>query len=582
MNEFILASDKVYIYFDFSWALVDAVKALPKRSWEKDKTGKPWVAPLVVENVQPLLQLAKEHSFYVPDDVTNALGQAQDAHKRNLETSNALEGGVEVKGLGGELMPFQKVGVEYIVRNKRVLTGDQTGLGKSIEALASIHHLNAYPALVICPASLKLNWEKETNKWLPGKVVTVLEGTTPYEYESDVVIINYAILDAWKNHLLDWFEMVVADESHYCKNKDSGRSKAAKKIFQTVPCRLLLSATPIENRPKELVHQLDILGQLDKFGGAWSFLQRYCDAKKDSFWTAGGKKTAWNFDGASHMKELHDKMRATCYIRRTKQQVMTELPPVQRSMIPIEIDNQKEYKEVAATVRLYLKERAEERVYEDDEFLQDIAGMPDKEQSVKIQKRQRWIYNKSLYAEALVEIERLKQVSARGKLATVIKWVKDFLESGEKIILFAVHKEIVSILVEEFDAPTIIGGQSKQSVEDAKDQFQNDPDTKVIVCNLSAGGLGHTLTAASHVAFVEMGWTPTEHKQATARCYGRVNDPHGANEYWFVGKDTVDESIYKLLQKKRQVVDAITDGKDAEKINVVSELMEILKNDTSK
>ena len=204
--------------------------------------------------------------------------------------------------------------------------------------------------------------------------------------------------------------------------------------------------------------------------------------------------------------------------------------------------------------------------------MQEIAGLSPEEQEDILKAQANQTYEKSLQAEALVRIERLKQVAARGKMKAIKSWISDFLESDEKLILFASHRDIVLELAEEFEAPHIFGGQSVESVEQAKEKFQTDPKTRIIVCNIQAGGVGHTLTAATNVAFVELAWRPSDHSQAEDRAH-RIGQEDAVTCWYFLADDTIDNDIYELLQEKAKVVDAVTDGGEVGDVKILDTII---------
>ena len=180
-------------------------------------------------------------------------------------------------------------------------------------------------------------------------------------------------------------------------------------------------------------------------------------------------------------------------------------------------------------------------------------------------------------AEELVRIGKLKQLAAIGKLTAVEQWVETFLESGEKLVLFAHHKEIVAQLAERFSANAITGSTPPERRQELVDSFQNDADAKLIVCNIKAGGLGITLTAASNVCFVELDWTPAAHDQAEDRCH-RITQKDSVNAWYLLADDTIDTEIYDIIEAKRAVVDAATDGDaDASEAPTLRELKQRLQ-----
>jgi len=408
--------------------------------------------------------------------------------EENLEASRALAAELPpIPGLAVDLYPFQKAGVAFLAKNPRALVADHVGLGKSLSALATIELREAYPAIIVCPASIKLNWAREARRALPGREVAVLNGTTPRPFglmRPDVVILNYDIVGYWARHLLELApKAVVADESHVIKSPKALRTQHLVGLSHEAGpgVRLALSATPVLNDRKELASQLDFLGRLDEFGGAYAVGNTY---------------------------DVNDRLRAAgAYLRRTKAQVLPELPPVRWSHVPLDGDPKvmKEYRRAEAELLEYLAERAAAVAIELGEDPRAAAVL------AKV---------KAASAEHLVRISTLKRIAARAKIKAMKGWVADFLDGDpdEKLLLFAHHLEVVDSVQVTFGCPSIQGGQSVEERMAVVDRFQDDPDTRLAALGLTAGGVGLTLTAAKAVVFVEQGWTPGIMDQAVGRC----------------------------------------------------------------
>lgn len=559
--------DEVRIFFPFNDALREALKLrIPGREWDGD--GKYWKASTSIESLLALAKFAAEWEFIGDiDKIADLAGQMHSISAEAIEASKASDADFDVDGLGGELKPFQRAGVKYGVDKKRLIIGDEMGLGKTVEALAILQALNAFPAIVICPANLKLNWYRETAKWLPGRSIQVLgKDETFGRANSDVVIINYDQLKNYREFLVRReFKALIADESHLLKNAKTVRASIVEEIAAGClygkteggktnrrhkeklrpPCeiRLLLSGTPLLNRPDELTSQLQIIGRLAEFGGWYGFVKEYCGMEFGRF----GVDTS----GAKNLKQLHDRLRATCYLRRLKSEVLKELPPKQRAVMPVAITNRNDYNRAEAELIAWLKANRGE----------GAAGAAER-------------------AEQLVRINTLKQLSARGKMAAIIEWCNDFLDTGEKLVVFAWHKEFVIELANALKCDAIYGdGKSAEVRQDKVDRFQNDPNTRCIVLNLLSGGVGLTLTAASNVAFVELGWNPATMDQAGDRCH-RIGQTDSVTEWWFVGAKTIDEWIHELIQNKREVVNAAVDGNETVgEVSILNELVARLVND---
>lgn len=545
-----LDSNTVIISFPYSPKMVELVKRIAGRRFNPNT--KTWEMKLSIDNYQSILNLAK-NGFRIDKEVKTAISEMIEGRQQKIVNSQAHTAEIEVEGLGGELLPFQKAGVAYVVEAKRCIIGDECGLGKTIEALATIQKLNAYPAIVVCPASLKYNWEKEVKKWLPGKTVQVLNGNGRLEKVA-ITIVNYDLLKKWQEQLLTIkAQAIIYDESHYIKSYKSQRSRLAKSLSKKIPVRLCLSGTPLLNRPQELINQLAVLGRLDDMGGFWFFAQHFCNAPHPT-------RFGLDMSGASNLKELNERLRSVCYIRRRKEDVLKELPDKRQTIIELEIDNQREYQKAKADVISYLSAKA----MADKDFLESISELPIEEQRRKRWARAEEAAQKASRAEELVKIEALKKLTVDGKMAGIEEWIESFLETGEKLVVFAHHRDVINRLTTKFKSVRIIGGDKAEDRQKAVDQFQTNPDCRLIVCSLQASGVGITLTASSNVVFLELGWNPAIMTQASDRCH-RIGQKDAVNIWYLLGKNTIDEDILRLIEGKRKVVDGATDGIDVEK-----------------
>jgi SNF2 family DNA or RNA helicase len=558
----IAANDKYFmVSFGYDPALVNAVKELPGRRF--DGASKKWTVPANASAVEPLFRFYQQHNFDIDGTALNLMSALTEQRAERIESSRAADAVIEVQGLGGELRPFQKAGVSYALSTKRLFIADEMGLGKTIQALATIHAAQAYPAIIVCPASLKLNWAREAARWLPSKSISVWNGKAGIA--ADVIVINYDVLSKHVEALKALNpRTIVFDESHYAKNYKAKRTEAAKELAKGVEYRIALTGTPVLNRPQELISQLGIIGRLNDVGGDfWTFAKRYCGAYRDRF--------GWNMSGAAHLDELNEKMRATCYIRRNKADVLKELPAKQRSIVPVALSNRREYDRAESELISWLGEQAES----DKAFLASIAHLGAAEQQAAKYARREETENSAAQAEQLVRIEALKQLSAAGKLEAVIDWIESFIDS-DKLVVFAHHIDIVNAIAARFNAPAITGSTPLDKRQEYVDRFQNDPDCKLIVLNIRAGGVGLTLTAASNVAFIELDWTPAAHDQAEDRCH-RIGQTDAVNVWYLLADNTIDMEINALIDQKRAVVDAATDGSaEAQRSGVMNDLIKRL------
>jgi superfamily II DNA or RNA helicase len=437
-------------------------------------------------------------------------------------------------GLNGTLMPFQTAGVVYALRQKRTFIADEQGLGKTVQALTAIESADAYPAVVVCPASLKLNWLRECTRWLPGRRAEPLSGRRGPLPIADIIVVNYDVLEARADALADIEPgAIVFDESHYVKNPKANRTKAAIDLSARLPqdaLRLALTGTPLVNRPRELVPQLRALGRLGDFGSGASFERR--------------------FEGQEARERLHWHLRGTCYVRRRKDEVLTQLPPKRRITVPVPLANEHEYRHLEEDLVDWLRHA----VVDPEQLAEKIDS--------------------ALRAEALVKLNALRHVAARGKLHAAIEWIKAFLESGERLVVFAHHRDIQAELVHMFPrAARILGSDSVEERQRNVELFQKKRGgASLVICSLEAASHGFTLTAAASVAFLELGWTPAKHDQAEDRVH-RIGQDRHVTAWYLLAADTIDERIAALIDHKRAVVGSVTDGTAGSEATVIDRLL---------
>lgn len=532
-----LVKEIIEIRFDYDPDKIHKVKSLGCR-WEPDKRY--WWIPLNIEVVEQLI----EWKF----DLSLELKKWYDEFTKVVSKDSKI---LEIPGLKKALYPFQKEGVAFIEsKNGRVLLGDQMGLGKTAQALAWLQlHKDLRPVIIVCPASLKLNWQKEIHMWMHDERIAILSGKKEDILKilgKDLIIINYDIVNSWQNTLKKVHpQVVILDEAHYIKNGKALRTKAIRKLARPLEHILALTGTPIINRPAELYNAIHLISPA-MWPSFWKFAQRYCAPKHTGF--------GWNFNGASNTEELHQKLTKTIMIRRLKKDVLKDLPEKVRTVIPLEISNRADYDRAEADVIKYL-------------------------QGINIEKAQR-----ASNAEILVQFEVLKQLTADGKIGQCIEWIKNYLEAEDKLVVFATHKKIIEALVSEFKplgnsyVAKIDGSTPSHQRQAIVEQFQNDPNCKLFIGNIKAAGVGITLTAANSTCFIELGWSPGEHDQAEDRIHRIGQEADSVNAYYLLAQNTVEEEIAKLLDNKRKVLDAVLDGVNTEANSILSDLITKMKH----
>lgn len=434
---------------------------------------------------------------------------------------------------------FQVKGIEFLEAQKgRALLGDDMGLGKTIQVLG---YLALHPELsliiIVCPSSAKYEWQSQIENHTKNLSCEILNGRKPYPVKERILVINYDILPYWEAYLLTLKpQALILDECHYVKNQRVKRTMASKKISSVCKVVIPLSGTPIINRPSEFFPVLNMI-RPSEFGSFWHYAFRYC-APKRAFRGQG-----WDFSGSQRPEELHRRV-SPFMIRRMKEEVLMELPPKQRIPIFIDLSNRKEY------------------VQARDGFLTWYRAEKGAEKAETAEK-----------AEAFVKIGQLRQVAAQGKLRAAKEWIRDYLDSTDgKLVVFAYHRAIFQNLVESFTKICACGGGAGEARHKEVQRFQTDPKCRIFIGSIKADKEAITLTAANTVVFVEQGWTPGEHDQAEDRINRIGQKADSITAYYFLGKDSIDEYLWDLIEKKREIITKILDGEEKwtklkEKIN---------------
>lgn len=463
----------------------------------------------------------------------------------NHSGSYAMEPLQDMRIPQGDLFNFQVRGIQEMILRlhayKCVLLSDEQGLGKtaqSAKVVADIilHFLDRHipnnnransKILIVCPASLKLNWQKELFQWcnaIYAKTDIQVIGSSKdwIGAESQIVIVNYDLVT--KEHIRSQIEkakfyVCVCDEAHYLKNAKALRTKAVAAIMKKMNYNIALTGTPVLNKPVELYSLLKCLGCLhlfEPYGDYRSFAFRYCNAFEGM----------WGMDvsGASNLEELNLRLRSTIMIRREKKDVLTQLPNKMYQIIPLEAD--KKAKNICDTLSKL-----------------DIEQLKEKPE-----------------LGSVGEIAKLRHELALAKIDQCIDYIKEILESKQKLVLFAHHREIISKLSEvfkEFNCVIFDGSCNMKEKNEAVEKFQNDQSCRVFIGQIQSAGVGITLTAADTVVFVESSWVPGEVEQAIDRCH-RIGQKNNVLAQFLTISGSIDEIMLLTIVKKKKVINLIT------------------------
>ena len=456
---------------------------------------------------------------------------------------------INIPGVIKPLLPYQKVGVLEMSQHRgRVLLADGMGLGKTIQALAFWRFNQLGKTIIICPKTLILNWRKEILEGLegidPDDIVPILDSKQNVAWDKTFYIINYDVLGKWLEQFkAAQFDLLILDEAHYIKNSQARRTKQVFAVAESIPHVLALTGTPILNRAIEIWNLLHLLDS-DTFGKKGGFVKRFTQIANPSVdpeeEKSVGEAGDASFRSFRDPEELGRILRETVMIRRTKQEVLSELPPKVREMIILPCDraSMEPYHQSELEFKKYLAEKG----MTIGQFLFSVLDG-----------------RKMGDNHLLAILTRVRQQAVKVKLEAATEWIESFLESGEKLIVFAHHRDPIHLLQEHFGtvAVSFTGEDSMEDRDAVVNSFQNNPEVKLIIISIKAGGTGITLTAASNVAFLETDWSPGINEQAEDRAHRIGQDAESVNIYYLVGENTIDVPIYKLVREKAEMLDKV-------------------------
>lgn len=483
-----------------------------------------------------------------PQACAEAIASINAEHQKQvvLDASRAQDADIAIPVPDGlAYLPYQRAGIAYAYRHVNTLIADEMGLGKTIQAIGTANMLpDADSILIVCPASLKINWQREWLKW-DIKHLTVGIATSKFVPDTQVVIVNYDILEKLGDSLRarEW-DILIADECHKCKNPKTKRTQflLGKYTWQPehrqwntdvspIPAthRIFLTGTPIVNRPVELWPMVRIMDPQGLGRYKSQFEKRYCGAGFNGY--------GWEKSGATNLEELQERLRASFMVRRLKMDVLKDLPAKRRQVQVLEIEG------------------ADEIVKKERELYDGLKSANLKARTVDF-----------------TELSAVRSALAEMKIPYVINEITDMLESVDKLVVFAHHHKVIEAIKAAFpDISVMVYGEtSLEDRQSAVDRFQSDPDVKLFIGSIQAAGVGLTLTAASTVVFAELDWVPGNITQAEDRCH-RIGQTQSVLIKYLVVDDSVDARMAQELVAKTEVIEAGLDNEVTHKMPQVGD-----------
>lgn len=525
-----------YVGFSYDKNLVDEVKKFPGAQF--NPANREWYIPFSLSVLAPLKGWLEKRGFVEGVHYTPSKRVIEYEEPETIITpEDVLEACVEI-GLTRIPRYYQAEGVAYMINHGNCVNGDGCGLGKTGQQIVTIELLNAFPALIITPASVKYNWKKEWGRWNPNRSVGVVDRKKRKNdvdpWACDVVVINYDILGergldkpkAKHPQLLKKFWAACSfDEIHFLKSEKALRTKIAKKITSKIQHVWGLTGTLTQNRPAELIQPFKILRRFEElFGDSLEFKYRYCNARKTNF--------GFDCSGFSNLEELHELLRMGGYIRRNKRDVLDELPPLVEQTVDVPISNLKEYKVAEDNLIEYL-------------------------QKIDIDKA-----NNAVNAPHLVMMQTLKRLSVEGKMKFVEEYVKEWLESNgeESLLVFGVHREPLQKLAEAFKCPVIQGGVDGRHKQQIVEDFSRKK-FRVLFANIKSAGTGvdGLQDNCSNLFYIELPDTYADIEQVNSRLE-RMGQKNSINVTWLLSPDTIDVDMNELVRSKSLITGVVNRG----------------------
>lgn len=435
-------------------------------------------------------------------------------------------------------LDHQKIAIESLLKNKKYILADDMGLGKTTSTIIASLETGAKKILIICPASLKINWQREFQLY-SDKSSFVCEGKH-YSEDAEIVIMNYDIIKNFhdsKNRkesmmLKSNFDLVIIDEAHYIQNVQAQRTKLINDLVRDIDRLWLLTGTPMTSRP---INYFNLLSLVDSpVAKNWmAYVVRYCSGYQFKV----GARKVWNVMGASNLEELRDRTMTTV-LRRLKEDVL-DLPD-----------------KIITPVYLRLRSKLYEEVMGD--YYNWYDKNPDESKNLSIQ---------------FTKLTQVRQVIAEEKTQHTIELAENIIEQGKKVIIFCNFTKSLETIYNHFGkhAVRLDGSMSKTQRQDAVDRFQTDEKVHVFVGNIKAAGVGITLTAAEAVIMNDLSFLPSDHSQAEDRAY-RYGQKNNVLVYYPLFDNTIEGIIYDILNNKKKIISTVM-GDHQDETNIVEEIL---------
>ena len=539
MREYRIDSTNKTVTFEFDYdeEIISQIKACSYDSrWNPEL--KHWIVPVNSFTKSKILYLISSNSF-VPARAVVEKGVSF-SYEIEEERYSKLEALCKLQDFTYSPRKYQLEALSFAVEKKSLINGDDVGLGKTFESIMYTEVIFAFPCLVVVPSSVKMQWAQVWKQITKGRrSISVIESKETKKHknnwDADVVIINYDIIGKkqgtgatvkFQELVKTKWKMGIFDEAHFLKEKKSQRAKAAKMITKRDMIIQLLTGTATMSRPVELWNLLILAKKDHLIAKDWmQFVTRYCGGYKGKF--------GWVTSGATNMLELNQKLRETCYLRREKRDVLSELPDVETVILRTPITNSRDIQRALTDFIKYIRETKGEEAADS-----------------------------AMEAEHLVALGTLRMLSIDGKLKAIEQFLKDWAVGGKKLIVFGIHSDQLKYLAEKFKSPLIAGGVSSAQKQIIKNNWIASDDTFLFGNIASMGtGVDGLQDVCSNMLITELPWRPSDLEQVIGRL-DRSGQKVSPTVRYMLSDDTIDSQMWEMLEEKEAVVGAVNKGVD--------------------
>lgn len=542
MRYFYLEKTYIYVGFKYDPSLVSMLKQIG--GFFYNPQTKEWYSEISLDKGKLIERFLEQNDFVNkrPQPSLDNLTLPEYEEIISLENIKELINDLHLKR---NLRDYQVECIHYLANHPNAINGCSPGLGKTGVSIVLVEALQLFPCLVVTPASVKYGWKAEWQKWVDmrKRKVQVLESKDKWKPHQDVYVLNYDILYKKDKESgvqirfpelleMEW-ESMFLDEAHMCKNKKSLRSEWVKKVAKKSQFIYPLTGTLVMNRPAELINILELTGWFKELFNDWtSFVYRYCNGKKRC---VRGQSYGWDISCASNTLELNKIISNSCYFRKEKRDVLTELPLLIENVVPVHISNMKEYKRAENSLIDYLSKIDIERA------------------------------EKAENALHLVKLSTLKELSLKGKMKDIEVFLNEWKEiSEEKLLIFGVRREPLKKLAEKYRSPIIQGGMTAKDKFDTVQTYRTSCE-QFLFANIDAVGTGvdGLQDCCSNLVYIELPDKFTTLDQTNSRLE-RMGQKNNINVFYLLCPDTIDTYMAELVEGKKKVTDAINKGVDVD------------------